>query len=118
VRKAVTIIIPVLLALLAAAQFTACEKYVLPAISIDPDTLRFTAAADSAQIQLVTNVITSPSTDENVTWISAWPNWFDADSPVTIYVEENASEKERSGIMYFKSEALQRKLVVIQEGKK
>ena len=99
--------------LVAAAQFTACEKYVLPAISIEPDTLYFGAQADSAMIHLSTNVITSPNNDEAY-WITTWPEWFDEDSDVMIYVRENTGTTERTGILYFKSEVLQRKLTVIQ----
>ena len=111
-RKILAILIPVLL-LTAIAQFTACEKYVLPAISVTPDTLYFQSAADSALVNLSTNVITKPEADDD-DWISAWPDWFDADSPLTIYVKENRTYNARIGILYFKSESLQRKLVVIQ----
>ena len=115
-RKAATIIIPAILLLVAAAQFSGCEKYVLPAISVTPDTLRFGAKADSADIYLTTNVITKPETDEGVNWISAWPEWFDESSTVTVYVKENTDSSERTGILYFKSEAIQKKVVVIQAG--
>ena len=101
--------------LAAAAQFTACEKYVLPAVSITPDTLYFGAKADSAMIYLSTNVITAPNNDE-ASWITTWPEWFDADSEVMIYVRENTGTSKRTGTLYFKSEAIQRKLTVIQEG--
>ena len=99
--------------LVAAAQFTACEKYVLPAVSIEPDTLYFGAKADSAMIHLSTNVITSPN-NENAYWITTWPDWFDEDSDVMIYVRENTGTTQRTGILYFKSEAIQRTLTVIQ----
>jgi hypothetical protein len=115
-RKAATIIIPAILLLTAVAQFTGCEKYVLPAISVEPDTLRFGAKADSADVYLTTNVITKPEADNNVNWITTWPEWFDESSPVTIYVKENTGSAARTGILYFKSEALQKKLIVIQEG--
>jgi len=115
-RKIPFCLVTVLLVAVGVAQFTGCEKYVLPAISITPDTLRFSAKADSADIFLSTNVVTGPEEEDGVTWISAWPEWFDADSPVTIFVKENTDSKERTGILYFKSEALQKKLVVIQAG--
>ena len=115
-RKIPFCLVTLLLVAVGVAQFTGCEKYVLPAISVTPDTLRFSAMADSADIFLSTNVITGPEAEDGANWISAWPEWFDADSPVTIFVKENTSSSERTGILYFKSEALQKKLVVIQAG--
>ena len=101
--------------LVAAAQFTACEKYVLPDMSVTPDTLRFGPQADSALVHLATNVVTAPN-NEGVAWISTWPDWFDEDSDLMVYVKENPGTKQRTGTLLFKSEALQRKLFVIQEG--
>ena len=115
-RKIPFCLVTFLLVAVGVAQFTGCEKYVLPAITVTPDTLRFSARADSADIFLSTNVITGPEAEDGAHWISAWPEWFDADSPVTIFVKENTSSDERTGILYFKSEALQKKLVVIQAG--
>ena len=115
-KKAATIIIPALLVLVAIAQFTACEKYVLPDISVTPDTLRFGAQADSADVWLSTNVITVPQFDDGY-WVSAWPDWFDASSTLTVYVHENTGTETRTGILYFRSEAIEKKLVIIQEGK-
>ena len=114
VRKFPTILISTVLVLLAAAQFAGCEKYVLPAISVAPDTLRFSAKADSADIFLTTNVITKPEAEEGSEWITTWPEWFDESSPLTVYVRENTGSSERTGILWFKSEAIQKKLVVIQ----
>lgn len=116
VRKAAVFLVSALLVLTAAAQFAGCEKFVLPAISVTPDTLRFSAAADSADILLYTNVITKPEPEEGDEWITTWPEWFDADSPLTVFVRENTGSEARTGILYFKSEAIQKKLVVIQEG--
>ena len=115
-RKASTIIIPAVLALIAAAQFMGCEKYILPDISVAPDTLRFGAATDSAVVRLTTNVITKPEPEDGVSWISAWPDWFDESSDLTVYVQANTASTARTGILYFKSEAIQKKLIVIQEG--
>jgi len=100
---------------MALAQFTACEKYVLPDMSVTPDTLYFGPQADSTRVHLATNVVVATNND-GITWASSWPEWFDEDSDVTIYVKENASTSERTGTLLFKSEALQRKLVVFQKG--
>ena len=116
VRKIPTILVSVLLVLAAAAQFTGCEKYVLPDLSIELDTLRFNAMADSADIFLTTNVISKTEAEQGSEWITSWPEWFDESATVTIYVRENTGQAERTGILYFKSEAIEKKLVVIQAG--
>ncbi len=116
VRKIPTILVSALLVLTAAAQFTGCEKYVLPDLSIEPDTLRFNAMADSADIFLTTNVISKTEAEQGSEWITSWPEWFDESATVTIYVRENTGQAERTGILYFKSEAIEKKLVVIQAG--
>lgn len=116
VRKIPSILVSVLLVLAAAAQFTGCEKYILPDLSIAPDTLRFNAMADSADIFLTTNVISKTEAEQGSEWITSWPEWFEESATVTIYVRQNTGQAERTGILYFKSEAIEKKLVVIQAG--
>ena len=115
-RKASEILLSVVLLALLAAQFSGCEKYVLPELSISPDTLRFTAAADSQQIVVTTNVITTLYPDRTDSWIRANPEWLDASTTVFIRVSENPGSQPRKATVPVKSEALQRSLVVIQEG--
>lgn len=115
-RKIPTIIVSALLALLFAAQFVSCEKYVLPELSISPDTLWFSAAADSQLVYLTTNVITTAEA-ENAGWLHADPSWMDESTVVTIHVWENQTTRSRSAVIPFKSESLQHDLVVMQEGK-
>lgn len=116
VRKISSILVSVLLVMTAAAQFTGCEKYILPDLSIAPDTLRFNAMADSADIFLTTNVISKTEAEQGSEWITSWPEWFEESATVTIYVRQNTGQAERTGILYFKSEAIEKKLVVIQAG--
>lgn len=116
VRKIPSILVSILLVLAAAAQFTGCEKYILPDLSIAPDTLRFNAMADSADIFLTTNVISKTEAEQGSEWITSWPEWFEENATVTIYVRQNTGQAERTGILYFKSEAIEKKLVVIQAG--
>ena len=107
-RKLTTILLSVLLTLLFASQFLSCEKYVLPELSISPDTLWFSAAADSQVVLLVTNVITTAE-PENAGWLYADPAWMDENTAVTT--------RSRSAVIPFKSESLQHNLIVMQEGK-
>lgn len=115
-RKLTTILLSVLLTLLFASQFLSCEKYVLPELSISPDTLWFSAAADSQVVLLVTNVITTAE-PENAGWLHADPAWMDENTAVTIHVWENETTRSRSAVIPFKSESLQHNLIVMQEGK-
>ena len=116
VRKAATIIIPLVLLALLAAQFTACEKYVLPEVNVSADTLWFGAAADSQRLTVWTNVITTAEPDDADGWIWAEPYWFDADCTLVVYVRENYDPVQRTGTLPIKSEAILRNVTVIQEG--
>ena len=113
-RKAATIIIPLILLALLAAQFTACEKYVLPELSVSADTLWFGAAADSQKLVVTTNVITTAETD--IIWLWAEPYWFDKTSTVTVSVRENTDPDPRTCTLPIESEAILRHVVIIQEG--
>ncbi|MBR0223154.1 MAG: BACON domain-containing protein [Bacteroidales bacterium] len=115
-RKAFAIIIPAILLAFFAAQFTACEKYVLPDLTITPDTLWFSAAADSQAINVNTNVITTLYPENSDSWVQARPEWLDRSRTVFIRVSENISSESRTAVIPVKSEAIQRNLVVIQEG--
>lgn len=115
-RKAFAIIVPALLLAVFAAQFTACEKFVLPELSISPDTLRFGALADSQAVHVTTNVITTLYPENSDNWVHARPEWLDQSGTVFIRVYDNLSTESRTAIIPVKSEAILRNLVVIQEG--
>ena len=113
-RRLASIIIPLFLAAAIATPFTACEKYILPAVELSSDTLYFSAKADSAQIRLTTNV--TVRLDGDFAWISVSPQTFEADTAVTVRVLENNGTEARSETLPFRSESIERKLVVIQDG--
>ena len=115
-RKAFAILLPVVLLALLAVQFSGCEKYVLPELTISADTLRFTAAADSQQIVVTTNVITTLYPESSDNWVRANPEWLEASTTVFIRVSENPNAQTRRATIPVKSEAIKRELVVIQEG--
>lgn len=115
-RKRPAIIIPAVLLAVLAAQFTACEKYVLPDLHISPDTLRFTASPDAQTVTVTTNVITTLSAESRDNWVSASPDWTDADTTVLIRVAENTSTEGRTATISVQSESILRHLVVMQEG--
>lgn len=115
-RKAATILLSVLLLAVLAAQFSACEKYVLPDLTISSDTLRFSAAADSQMLVVTTNVITTIYPELSDNWVSANPEWMDGSSTVFIRVRDNPYPEPRTAVIPVKSEAIRRTLVVIQDG--
>jgi len=84
-------------------------------MTVTPDTLSFSAAADSQQVVVNTNVITTAE-PQNAIWVSADPEWMDESTTVTIKVRENSGTDTRTAIVLIKSEALQHDLIVIQEG--
>ena len=113
VRKT-SILVPLLVLGLLAAQFSSCEKYVLPDIQLGQDTLFFSAASGSQTLHIATNVITTANPAEN--WISADPQWFDESSTISIKVAANPDSTSRTGLIPIKSETILKTLVVIQDG--
>ena len=116
VRKTIAIIVPAILLGIFAAQFQACEKFLLPEVLLGQDTLFFKAEADSQAVRITTNVITTA--DPEQLWISTDPVWFDQSSSVMVSVTENPDTTRRIGTIPIKSEAIQKTLTIIQEGRK
>ena len=113
-RKLSAITVPAILLLLLAAQFTGCEKYVLPELSITPDTLVFSSAIETKQFFVHTNTITTAEAD-NAAWIRTDPAWMDADTTVSVSVGHYIGSSQRTATIIVKSETLERILVVIQK---
>ncbi len=116
VRKIPAILIPAVLACLLGVLMPSCEKYVLPDVQLSVDTLWFGAKADSLIIGVTTNVITTAKSENQGYWLMADPDWFEESCDVIVYVGQNSTKSTRTGTLDFKSEAIQRTLVVIQEG--
>lgn len=115
-RKITSLAVAAVLFGVAAAQFSGCEKYVLPEVDLSQDTLWFSAAADSQVVHVTTNVVTTAqpaSADQR--WVTADPVWFDETSDVKVTVKENTGES-RTATIPVKSETILKNLVVIQEG--
>lgn len=115
VRRIAAISVSVIIASGILGAFFSCERYVLPEVEIYPDTLHFAAGVDSLPMFLHTNVIVNTEAEDNATWLETWPQGFDEDSDLFVYVDPLSGSESRTGVILFKSEALQRKLVVIQE---
>ena len=100
--------------LLLAGQMVSCEKFVLPELTVSPDTLRFSAAADSSIVKIHSNVIWSNR--NNPDWIRVSVDWGDTDAETFVAVTENTSSEARQAKVSIKSETIQRYIVVEQAG--
>jgi hypothetical protein len=113
----------ILLAVLAALAVTlpsACEKYVLPELSFEPDTLFFTAAGGTQTLSLNSKVEweaeINRSEDTWVEWITFTPTFSDGDCDVQGTLADNTAGPLRSLSFDIKSETLKHTLTIIQEG--
>ena len=97
---------------ICAASLQSCERYVLPELSFEPDTLTFTALGGTLPVELNCNVVWSVSTS----------NWLDTDilhgeGSCVINVTALPNEgRARKSTADFKTETIKRSLVVLQEG--
>lgn len=113
-KKTFTALATIFTVILIAGQMVSCEKYVLPELTVTPDTLRFSAAADSALVKVHSNVIWSNK--DNPDWIRVSVNWGDTDDETFVFVTENTSSEARQAKVSIKSETIQRYIVVEQSG--
>lgn len=113
-KKTLTAIAALSIVFLLAGQMISCEKFILPELTVSPDTLRFDAAADSALVKVHSNVIWSNK--DNPDWIRLSVDWGDADGETFVSVTENTSTQTRQAQVSIKSETIQRYIVVEQAG--
>ena len=113
-KKTFTVLAAVSIAFLIAGQMVSCEKYILPELTVTPDTLIFGAAADSALVKIHSNVIWSNK--NNPDWIGVSIDWGDTDAETFVSVAENTSTQARQAQVSIKSETIQRYIVVEQAG--
>lgn len=103
-------------------QFVSCEKYILPEIKADPDTLLFSSAAGSLSSGVSSNVrcqvsLSTTEEGEEITWMSCDSMDYEGkgDALFTVTVNENKSGRSRNGAVIISSEAFEKKIVVIQD---
>ena len=113
-KKTFTALAAVSIAFLIAGQMVSCEKYILPELTVTPDTLIFGAAADSTLVKIHSNVIWSNK--NNPDWIRVSIDWGDTDAETFVAVTENTSTQARQAQVSIKSETIQRYIVVEQAG--
>ncbi|MBQ6436863.1 MAG: BACON domain-containing protein [Bacteroidales bacterium] len=99
---------------LLLTQFWGCEQYVLPEISLNPDTLRFTAAGGVLPVQVQANVKWQLSvSDEGTGWLTAGAESGNGNLTVGIEAGANADD-ERTCTVIVRSETIRKQLTVIQ----
>lgn len=116
-KKTFTIFIPICLLFAAIAQFSSCEKYILPAIQLEKDTVLFTPSAQQETLIVQSNVfwkMVVPSQD----WMIISPEVSSGSESDTLHiaVTDNESGERRTAIVAVRSETLNKRLVIIQEG--
>ena len=113
-KKTLTAIAALSIVFLIASQMISCEKFILPELTVTPDTLIFGAAADSSLVKVHSNVVWSNK--DNPDWISVSVDWGDTDAETFVSVAENTSTQARQAQVSIKSETIQRYIVVEQAG--
>lgn len=99
-------------------QFASCEKYVLPEISANKDTLIFSAAGGSLPLELSTNVIWAIETEQRTPWITFDPERGEGSATVTFTAAATPDSTMRHATITLKTEAIKKELLVIQEALK
>ena len=114
------IILTTVLAVISGALFSSCEKYVLPELSFEPDTLLFTAAGGTRTVSLHSNVSWEAGINRSdatyVDWITFTPTFGDGDCEIEVTLPENTSGPMRSLTFDIKSETISHTFTIIQEG--
>ena len=106
----------VVLLTVIAAQFTSCEKYVLPEVSVSPDTLFFDCKGATKSVSLTSNVAWKIELDHDEQEALNLSNSGGYEScTIDVTVAENLS-KARTFVLTVQTEAFDRDLTIIQEG--
>lgn len=113
-KKIITAAVAFAVAALAVSQMVSCEKYILPELTVTPDTLKFSAGADSTTVKLHSNVVWNAK--GNPEWVELSLTWGEEDAEILVTVGENTSSQSRQASVSVKSETIQRYLVVEQDG--
>lgn len=116
-KRVASYFVAIVILLFAASQFTSCEKYVLPEVSLDPDTLYFDCLGATKSVNLNSNVIwkikLDGATKESV---QLSPASGDESAVIDVTVSENQSN-DREFVLIVETETFEKKLTLIQEGK-
>lgn len=109
-------------ALVAACLFsTSCEKYALPHLECNIDTIQAPVAGGTYDICISSNVKWAFSSETVPDWVyidvkDGNGGYVDTDYPAKVKVYQNKEAADRECVMVFTSATLRRKLVVEQKG--
>ncbi|MBR5035103.1 MAG: BACON domain-containing protein [Bacteroidales bacterium] len=103
------------------ASVTSCEKYALPKLACDTDTIRAPQAGGEYQVTITSNVKWSFSFETIPDWVYidvqfGQSNYAETDYPINIRVKENEAAEDRTAVMGYTSATLSHKLVIEQQG--
>ena len=112
VKKYLAIIVPCIAAAILAANFSSCEKYILPSLEPAVDTLFFKAAADSSTLNISSNVAWQLSCPEK--WVSLSTDRGKGDASVSVKVSESTLP-ERKADLTVSSETFKKTVVILQQ---
>jgi len=114
-RKLFIGLISILTAALFSAQFTSCEKYVLPDVSFDSDTLTFGYQAATKPVTLNSNVIWKIELSFDAQeWIKLSVSGDTVGRVIDVTVNQNDGVK-RKQILTVETEAIKKTLTIIQD---
>ncbi|MCK9626273.1 MAG: BACON domain-containing protein [Bacteroidales bacterium] len=111
-KKFLPILLSVVFTIIIVAQFSSCEKYVLPSLSLSQDTLTFSPEAQDSELIIETNVIWSADNTSN--WIILNPSEGELSDTITISVTKNDTGNKRSYKISFNTETIKKSVVIIQ----
>ena len=96
------------------ALLSSCEHYVLPQITLSPDTLVFSAQGGTAPVWISTNVSTDILSN-NDNWVTCDKRYASEDCELIFTAIPNELTRRRNTSFFIKSETINRTLTVIQE---
>ncbi len=99
---------------LLSTQFCGCEQYVLPEITLSPESLEFTASGGVLPLEVEANVKWTLSiSSEGASWLSAGAT--SGNGRLTVGIEAAANtEAQRTATITVSSETIRRRLTVTQ----
>jgi len=113
-KKTAAILSASLLAIIFISEFSSCEKYILPELSFAPDTLTFSAAADSLPIEVTSNVFWEVKHESENSWLSCDPGPYEGNRTIMFEAKANETGNERSISIDIQSESIRKRLYIQQ----
>ena len=97
------------------SQFVSCEKYLLPALSLSPDTLTFEAQGGVGIAEVLANVHWDVETGDFPEWLSCDPDEGKGDGYVEFLAEPDSTGTRMADIS-IKSQTIKKQLTIVQKG--